>query len=193
MKIGIDIDNVVADSYPSYLEKIKERFGEKVPANITDFYHVEEYIDADKNEIMGFFDEILLTDEFQIAINPISDASGYIQKWVGEGIEIVYITARPLKIKSVTMEWLKKHGFWVRGAKIYLFDEKRLNTDIEYKKSIVSKKLVDVMIEDKKDIAEAMIVPVFLLDRSWNQGKLSKHVKRVYSWGEIDEEVRKRL
>ncbi|MBI2611157.1 hypothetical protein HYW54_00235 [Candidatus Gottesmanbacteria bacterium] len=193
MKIGIDIDNVVADSYPAYLEKFRYRFGEKVPHNIADFYHVEEHIEAPREEIIEFFESELHTDEFQISINPVVDAAMYIQSWAMSGANIVYITARPLRIKPVTKKWLVKHGFWVDGAKIYLFDERRLNTDIEYKSTIVSKKLVDVLIEDKLDIATSMKIPVFLPDKPWNQGKLPKNVTRVYSWDEIDEKLRKRF
>lgn len=191
MKIGIDIDDVIADSYPEYLEAFNKQFNKNIQVTeVFDFYHFGYHAGVEKAKVDIFIDTQLHTDEFQIAIDPILDAAKYIQSWSGKGIMIVYVTARPLMIKSITIKWLKKYGFWSAGTKLYLFDEKRLNTDIEYKTSIASKKFVDIFIEDKKDIAEAMRIPVFLIDRPWNKGDISSHITRVYSWKGIDSKLR---
>ena len=88
MKIGIDIDNVIADTHPSYLVKFKERFGDKLSQKGADFYHIEQHIDADPKEVWEYLDRELHSDEFQITINPILDAPKYIQSWAKEGNKI---------------------------------------------------------------------------------------------------------
>lgn len=191
MKIGIDIDNVIADSHPAYLEQYTSRFGDKVKLDsVVDFYHIEDHIAAEREEVLDFLNSHLHTDAFQITINPVANASLHIQSWLDRGLEIIYISARPESIRAVTMAWLMKHGFW-RESKttLFLFDESKRYSDIAYKTGIVNQEGVSLVVEDKKDIAEAMPVQTFLFDRPWNKGDTISHITRVYSWDDLDAKI----
>lgn len=200
IKIGIDIDNVISDSYPAYLSKFNSQFKVDIRMEqIREFYFLNKYIEDNKvshgKEMVNFVDELILDEEFQINIPPITDAQTIIKKWTEHDFQIHYITSRPVEVKQTTINWLKKHGFWVTGARIDLFDKtKGYEDDVLYKRETADKYKLDVFIEDALEIARGLDIPVFLLDRPWNQGsprgeagKLKKNITRVFSWQEIAE------
>lgn len=190
LTIGVDIDNVIADSTPSYIAKFNEVFGTSVVIdNVTDFYHLEKNTKIDLERVVNFIETTVHTHEFQLSIQPYQDPIGIIKEWGKRGHIIHYITARPTSIKKSTIKWLKKHGFILSGTKVHLQDYKVYKRDVEFKKDVVEKLEIDIMIEDNRDIAKAMDIPVFLIDKPWNQGALSQNIHRVYGWSEIEEFV----
>ena len=189
LRIGIDIDNVVADSNPSYVASYNQFFNKNVKVSEIDFFHPERSLGVTVEEINEFIVANLHNEDFQMNLDPIKEAAPLIQRWVKKGYEIFYISVRPREIAKVTEDWLTKHGFWVKNARLYTFDASKKYTDIEYKTGIADFEKIDIFIEDKKDIAEGMKIPTFLIDRSWNRGRLPKHVKRVFSWKEIEKTV----
>ncbi len=187
LHIGIDIDNVIAESYPAYIDKFNEVFEKQVRFDeVFSFYHLENNAGVDKREVEVFLDTHVHRDDFQIGIQPYGDAVMMVQKWAKSGHILHFITARPVGIREVTKKWLKKHGFWVKGATLDLFDHAKFSLDTLYKIDMVKKYKLDIFIEDNLDIAQILPIQVFLLSRPWNRGKLPKNVIRVKNWEEID-------
>jgi len=61
-----------------------------------------------------------------------------------------------------------------------------------YKPRIVREKRLQLLIEDELHVALAAArvpVPVFLVDRPWNQGDLPQNVTRIGSWDQLLREV----
>jgi uncharacterized HAD superfamily protein len=59
---------------------------------------------------------------------------------------------------------------------------------VDYKPRIVREKRLQLLIEDELHVALAAAqvpVPVFLMDRPWNQGDLPQNVTRVGSWDQL--------
>lgn len=192
IRIGIDIDNVISDSYPNYLEKFNRIYQTNILyEEITDFYYLEKYKGNGQKELHGFIDTLIANEEFQLSLPVFPDAQKTIVKWSREGKGIHYITARPRKAESATMKWLKNHGFWVENAALDMFDEKHYSQDYEFKKEVVKKYGISLMLEDSLVIAEALNIPVILFDRPWNQGKVKSNVYRLKRWSEAEEFVRK--
>lgn len=188
--IGIDIDNVIAESYPSYIQKFNEVFQTQVKFDeIFSFYHLENNTPIAKEKVQEFLDIHIHRDEFQIKIPPYEKCKIMIQKWANKGWGIHFVTARPAEIRNVTLQWLKKHGFWVKGATLDLFNVIKFRSDIEFKADAVKKYILDIFIEDNLDIARVLSIPVLLLDRPWNKGNLPKNVKRVKDWSDIESYV----
>jgi len=199
VRIGIDIDNVISESYPAYLSKFNTQFNTDIRMEqIREFYFLNRYVEDNKvkygMEMVDFIDEMVLDSEFQMGIPPVTAALKVIKDWSEKGFQIHYVTARPVQTRKVTVNWLKKHGFWVKKARIDLFDSRNgNNNDVPYKRRIADKDKLDVFIEDAIEIALGMDIPVFLLDRPWNQGKLKKNIFRVHSWQEIEDMLSKIL
>ena len=194
VKIGIDIDNVLSESYPAYLLRFNEKFNIEIKMEqIREFYFLDRLIKDEKTgkrgEMVNFIDELMLDAEFQVGIPPIVDSIEIIKKWSNQGFQIHYITARPVTIRKMTEDWLNKHGYLVKGAKVDLYDNKKHINDTDFKREIADKNNICVFIEDALEIAMGMDIPVFLLDYPWNQGKLKENIVRVSSWKEIDEKL----
>ena len=185
LRIGIDVDNVIADSYTAYLSRYNQRFGTKIVwEEITEFYFSTSKVPQKEGQAFIYG---LITDEtFQIMIPPYTDAAQVIGKWSKKGFRIHYVTARPETTRNVTQKWLQKHGFWFLDATLDMYDESKHTNDIDYKKVVAVDKKIDLMIEDALEIAIALPIPVLLLDRPWNRGALPRHVKRVKNWEEIE-------
>lgn len=195
LKIGIDIDNVIADSYPAFLAKFNEEFGMNIKyEEISDFYYLEKHPHVEHAQAKELIAEILTDEKLQLAISPYTGAFQIISSWKAGGCGIHYITSRPFTIKDLTIKWLGKHGFLFPEATLDLFNMNK-HFDVhrkeikEYKRIAAQKRGVNLFIEDSKEIAQTMEIDVLLLDRPWNQGKLPKNVRRVKNWGEIDKFV----
>src|SRR3989344_2362205 len=185
LRIGIDIDNVIADSYPAYLHRYNQKFGTKIRwEEVTDFYFSTR--ETDSKDSREYIYSLIESEVFQMEIVPYIDAATVINRWNNNGYQIHYVTARPLSSREVTKAWLKKHGFWTKGATLDMYDESKQTNDIDYKKGVVLEKKIDLMIEDAKEIAQALEIPVLLLDRPWNSGELPSYVTRVKDWTEIE-------
>ena len=194
-KIGIDIDNVISESYPKYLENFNRQFDMQVSIEeITDFY----YLDKIKNKVklkhikkaVNYVDELILDEKFQLNLPPTEGAVEVIGKIARRGFQIHYVTARPIKVRNITLQWLKKHGYWLTGARLDLYDEnKNYPSDIEYKIGAVTRYGLSVFIEDNLEIAKAMPIPVFLFDWPWNRSENPENVIRVKTWKEIERKL----
>ncbi|MBI3379276.1 hypothetical protein HY029_00815 [Candidatus Gottesmanbacteria bacterium] len=197
LKIGIDIDNVIADSYPLYIDAFNKEFGTTVQyEEIFHFYYLEKNVGIEEAKVSEFIESIVHSEEFQLRIPPVVNALSIIKKWIKQGYWIHYITSRPIDTKNETLKWLKKHGFWVKGVTLDLYNEKEHNFKHisrinNYKRDIADKKKLDIFIEDSLDISKSLDIPVYLIDRPWNQGTLPENVKRVKNWEEIDQWVAK--
>lgn len=185
LRIGIDIDNVIADSYPAYLSRYNERFGTKIILEeVTDFYFSTR--DVTQKDGQEFIYRLITDDTFQMELPPYRDVPEVISRWSKKGYRIHYITARPESTRNVTQKWLQKHGFGVLDATLDMYDENKHSDDTDYKIGVVVEKKIDLMIEDAKEIACALPIPVILLDRPWNRGTLPSHVIRVADWLQIE-------
>jgi len=197
LKIGIDIDNVIADSYPFFLAKFNEVFAMQIKyEEVFDFYLLEKYPKVSRDKAKKLIEKLLIDEQFQLDIPPFENALPIITNWKKIGHGVHYITSRPHIMKDLTYKWLRKHGFLLPGTTLDLFNssqhfDKHRKEIIDYKKTIAQKRGVQLFIEDSKEIAERMQITVLLMDRPWNQGKLPKNVKRVRDWGEIDRLVTK--
>lgn len=194
-KIGVDIDNVISDSYPEYLSSFNAEFQVDIRMDqIRDFYFLNKHVEGSTvkkgKEMVAYIDKLTYSEAFQMKLKPVESAASIIQKWTDRGYLIHFITSRPAEMRDITRNWLKKHGFWVKGVKLELFDKNLgYEIDVPYKSEMVKKYALNAFIEDSLEIAQALSIPVFLMDRPWNQGKLKKNIIRVMSFKEIEEKL----
>jgi uncharacterized HAD superfamily protein len=185
IRIGIDIDNVISDSFPFFISRFNEAFGTTISfQDITEFYYFEKFAEGKDIDVPNFIDKLLADNDFQINLPPIKDAKRIISSWMRIGHHIHYITARPPTAGKITKKWLSKHGLWHKRNSLTLFDTDSFTTDIEYKHTVISNKKIDILIEDKYDITVASKITTLLLDKPWNKGKLPET-----SWIDINREV----
>jgi uncharacterized protein len=190
--IGIDIDNVVSESYTAYIDRFNRQFGTAITyEEVHDFYYFEKWSGIAEEKVTVFFDAIEKDEEFIFSFPPIKDALTVIRNWSHKGYFLHYITARNINTRSVSEKWLRHHGFMEKGASLDLFDKKEFPHSADFKKATVEKYHCEVMIEDHTDMANALSIPVILLDMPWNRGIQKDHIIRVKNWKEIEREVEK--
>lgn len=191
MKIGIDIDNVISDSYPAYLEKFNKNFGTNLTLEEMKQVNTFPQIKGVSQKVVDAFVDKLLSDfEFQLSLPPVNEAKKVISNWQRMNYHLHYITARPKHIKQATLKWLENHGFVKKREVLKMnayFDSRNPppKSDPEYKKEVVEEHGIELLIEDHPEVARIMDIDVFLIDKPWNQGKLPENVIRVKSWKEI--------
>lgn len=190
MRIGIDLDEIVADTMPAIVNFHNEKYGTDLKKNHFHSYRFWEVWGGTRDEAIKKIYEFSETDHF-VKINPVAGSLNAIKKLKENGHELFVITGRQNEIIKKTEEWIEKHFpevfSGIHFANSYGFTGQPLK-----KSAICSQLNIEIMIEDDidhaKDLAEAGI-RVFLFDQPWNQNDLEKDVERVFSWEEIIDKI----
>lgn len=176
LKIGVDIDGVIADLVSAMLPLLSKACGYNVThADITK-YDIGKALNIEKH--MGGIWKAVYTDEFLIKV-PLIDGSlnglGSIPDQ-----SIIFITGRPEPTRSITDMWLKNNNIDSYELR-FSTKGKHLNCDG-----------IDVFIDDYYEEASnvsATGIPTLLFDQPWNQGPVDGNMKRVKDWTEITEYI----
>ena len=171
MKIGIDIDNVIANTYKDLAGFFHDFMGREIdPADIVEFFRHE------KIKVWHYFFEAW-RKKVMTKISLIKGSQETIQAWSKEH-QIHLVTSRFPLFNRQTKAWLKKHAVPYHG----------LHHAKETKKHLKAKNC-QIFIEDNLDECEILAdhcEKVFLFDYPWNQKKPSKNnIVRVKDWTEI--------
>lgn len=173
MKIGIDIDNVLAHTFRDLSGYFNRHMGLQ---NETDPREVIRIMREDKLKMVGYWfatwRKKLLTQA-----EPIEGALDTLLEWLPLH-RLVLITSRLPVFNRQTKEWLNKHGFPYHE----LHHARELT---KYRKA----NGCDLFVEDNLDEAEVLAKhcgKVFLLDQPWNRRPYKqKNIIRVQDWAEL--------
>jgi uncharacterized protein len=182
VRIGVDIDGVVSDSYPFWTRELNRHFGKEIKV-ITD-YDMHKDFEVSRSDMNDFF--VGNAERLLFMPDIVAGAKEGIETLVNEGHEIIYITARTAEEKDVTLRWLKKQQ---------IPHEHVLFSGFNSKVDLVKEWDIEVFIEDyhenAKQIAE-IGVPVFLLTTSYNQKReeLPAGIRRCQNWKDIVNGIR---
>ncbi|NLI92699.1 MAG: hypothetical protein GX434_10980 [Peptococcaceae bacterium] len=177
-KIGLDIDGVVADSFPVFIAELNKHYGKNVTE--IDDYDIAKVYGVPWDDMDSFFNENM---EYLFSTpEPMAGALETIRYFQDKGNEIFFVTARRCGGEErVTLDWFERHGiprdkaiFAGGASKTFAVRELGINVFVE-----------DFM-SNALEIA-SIGVPVLLLDTPYNQGKTPKGVTRCYNWREIKE------
>lgn len=187
--IGVDADGVLTDMSKFNIEEGKKYF--KIEPVNPNAYHTRDIFGVSKKEetIYGLRGAL---QKYCTEIEPRPHCQEVIQKLNDEGCELHEITARKFTTfkniigfyyRSLFENWLKKNK--LNFESIQYCSETFSPRD----KLLGCRKLsVDVMIEDKPDVALHLAekgVKVLLVDAPYNQGLEHENMTRVYTWDEI--------
>ncbi len=187
MRIGIDLDEVVADSIAAIIKLHNERYGTRLKRDDFHTYVFEEVWGGTREEAIKKVDEFFATDQLK-NISPIAGSLKAIAALKAKGHELYVITGRSNDNVRQTEQWLEGHFpdvfLGVHYTSIFSLTEK------PRKKSETCKKLgVEVLIDDHmRNVLDCAGegIRVLLFDQPWNRGhELPGNVERVFSWDEI--------
>lgn len=175
MRIGIDLDGVVSDSYTAWLPELNRYYGKNI--TVLEEYDIHLVYDVSWEDMNDFFVENM--EHLFMMPRPVSGAKEVIHKFLRQGHEIYFVTARRPEDEETTLRWLKKHEIPYDAV---------LFSNFKSKVDLIQKWEVEIFIEDYPVNAEMIAasgVPVLLLDASYNRCGLPRGVKRCQDWPEI--------
>ena len=191
MRIGIDIDDTISDTYElsfAYAQKYTiEELGRD--GKIKDFVASHHnYLNVmhswTEEEEMNFWHKYY--GDIIKEIKPLTFAVETINKLKAEGHEIVLITARwpepGCDIPGLTLEWLRENGI--------CYDE--IVMDAQNKGQVALEKKIDLFIDDSFKNCQSVAnvgIKTFLMNTRTNQGLEAENVTRVYSWPDINNRI----
>ncbi len=181
LRIGIDVDDVLAESLPGYLEAFQRRFGHHVRIEEAAWEIFRRYPEISATQMWGFFSELEASDF--LGTRPIYPEAVAAVKTLSEsGHRLFVVTGRLSQHREHTRQLLERAG-------LLHFFEKLVHRDGEavadYKPRIVRELRLDLLIEDELHVALAAAevpIPILLFDRPWNQGSLPPGITRVADW-----------
>jgi uncharacterized HAD superfamily protein len=188
MRIGVDVDGVLADSVTAFLGWHNRVYGTN--------YTFEQVTDFDLSKLWGGTNEesvqkiitCYTSPEFE-AVQPVLGAVEAIKK-LAKDHELIIITARPASMIETTKNWICM--FFPEMFDDIYFNDCLKSTGVYGKKQEQMKEAkIELLIDDalkNVSISSEIGIPSLLLDYPWNQSDdLPKGVTRVKNWKEIVE------
>jgi uncharacterized HAD superfamily protein len=182
LRIGVDVDDVLAESLPGYLEAFRRRFGHDVRIEEAAWEIFRRYPEISATQMWGFFSELEASDF--LGTRPIyPEAAEAVRTLAANSHRLFVVTGRLTQHREHTRRLLERAGL------LELFEElvhRDGEAAAEYKPRIVRELKLDLLIEDELHVALAAAqvpIPVLLFDRPWNQAELPPSITRVADWG----------
>lgn len=183
MKIGIDLDDVLADSLPHYLRAFNRRFGLEVGLADAAWQIADRFPQVPREAADDFFSGLLEAGFF--SSRPLlPGAKEAVESLARDGHRLYIITGRAPRDEAITAAWLMQVGMLSCFEAVVHRSRDHVG---RHKSGAASGLQLDLFIEDELTVALAVSevsIPVLLFDRPWNQGPLPANVRRVRSWGE---------
>lgn len=180
MRIGVDIDGVISDSYTVWLQELNQYYGKNI--TVLEDYEMHLVFDVPWDDMNNFF--VQNVQKLFSIPKPMKGAKEGIETLLAEGHEVIYVTARTPDEEEYTFDWMSKHG---------IPHEQILFSGLKSKVDLVKQWQLEIFIEDYMKNAEVIAelgLPVLLLNASYNQGELPQGVMRCADWSEILKDIR---
>ena len=184
LRIGVDVDDVLAESLPGYLEAFRRRFGHEVKIEEAAWEIFRRYPEISATQMWGFFSELEASDF--LGTRPLyPEAVEAVRTLSATGHRLFVVTGRLSQHREHTRRLLERAGL------LGVFEE-LVHRDgepaPEYKTRMVRELRLDLLIEDELPVAlaaAAVPIPVLLFDRPWNRGELPTGLTRVTDWSQV--------
>src|SRR5262245_14580963 len=110
MRIGVDIDDVVAIAAVPYLRRFAEHFGVELPPENLGWQMLEDLATGTSAAVRDHFRMSLYDSGFFGELDVYADAPAVLEQIVGAGHELYFITARAERRRVTTETWLREKG-----------------------------------------------------------------------------------
>jgi len=187
MKIGIDMDSVIAEIIAPMVEFHNERYHTNLTVEDHVAYDLSRVWKCDPTDVLSrifeyyespFFDKVQPVPGSQTAIRHLSRKH-----------ELILITSRPYVIEQKTREWLRVYFPGMFKKICHTNQVSRAHEERKRKSQVCRDEGISLMIDDAVDYAldcaEAGI-QVYLFPALWNRkAPVHKRIQPVRGWDEI--------
>ena len=200
MRIGVDLDDVIAICAVPYLKRFAREYDVALPDEKEIGWHLlremDKHVSAEERDR---FRIKLYDGTFFSQLDIYEDCPLVLERLVQRGSEIFFITARAERRRVVTETWLREKRILDYAKAVHLKpygefrpDQPRGRYDPEgsaaYKTRLALELGLDVFCEDDVVIAQTLAeagVRVLLFDHPWNRELAHERVTRVGGWAEV--------
>ncbi|MEK6823690.1 MAG: hypothetical protein AABY06_01525 [Nanoarchaeota archaeon] len=190
MKIGIDIDEVLADLMNPLINFHNDNYNTKLHRDHFKTYNLWDIWGGTEEEANQKLQDFFHSRYF-MEVKPIENSQKNISI-LSRKYDLVIITSRPDYIKEKTVSWLNQN-FSNNFAKYYFTCEWPKN-GMTRKEQICSERGINLIIEDSLEKSLACSkkgINVLLFDCPWNKYNfLPENITRVKNWNEILERIK---
>ncbi len=187
MRIGVDIDDVLADTLPAFVRFNNEHHGGSWTTEHFHTAHWEEVLGLSSEQMGDRLESFFDSSHFR-AVGPAQHAQGVLNK-LRTTHELHIVSARWDRIVDYTTAWLDEHfpAFFsgIHFAANHYTTRASTRGMRRTKAELLAHHGVEVIIEDSLEYAErcrAAGFGVILFDRPWNRRAESADYHRVADW-----------
>ncbi len=194
MRIGVDVDDVVADCAAPYLRAFASEFGLDLGDAVLGWHLLDGFSEIPR-EKRDEFRLSLYGGPFFSELACYPDCAGALARLSAAGHELHFITARSERRRRITEEWLARHGLLRFAASVNLratgdFVPRAYDAagSAEYKVDAAERLRLDAFCEDDPVVARRLAenaIRVYLFDRAWNAEVDDPLVHRVREWDDV--------
>ena len=200
MRIGVDLDDVIAVCAVPYLRRFAQEYKVELPDDKEIGWHLlrdmDKHVSAEERDR---FRIRLYDGTFFSQLEIYKESPAVLERLVQRGDEIFFITARAERRRVVTETWLREKRILDYAKAVHLKpygefrpDQPRGRYDPEgsaaYKMRLALELGLDVFCEDDTIIAQTLAdagVRVLLFDHPWNRDVSHERITRVGGWPEV--------
>jgi len=186
MRIGIDIDEVLADSLSAIINYHNDIYGTELTREQFRSYRFWETWGGTMDEAIQKIYDFHKTPYFANML-PVAGSQAGVQA-LKDKHDLYIVTSRQNDIIEATKQWVEQY-FPNTFTDIHFANHYSQSGSPLTKKTICDAINVDLLIDDSREFAVECLQPdrkVLLYDCPWNQiDGLPEGIKRVYSWPEI--------
>jgi uncharacterized HAD superfamily protein len=200
MRIGIDLDDVMAVCAVPYPRRFAEEFKVELPDEKEIGWHLLREMDGRVPPAERDRFRIKLYDgTFFSTLDIYQDCPLVLERLVMRGDELYFITARAERRRMITETWLREKRILDYAKAVHLKPHGEFNPDYprgrydpegsaSYKTRLALELGLDVFCEDDVVIARTLAeagVRVLLFDHPWNRELSHERITRVSGWSEV--------
>lgn len=179
LNLCIDINGTITEPY-YWLGFANNYFNTNISPKQVTCYEIHKVLNIKKEEYIELYNQY---GEKLHAEAKVRESAVLILRRLEQLYNIHYVSARELRMKKVTEEWLKKNN--LPNANLHLIGK--------HNKVRKAEELnCDIFIEDRYENALQLALAgfkVLLINCNYNRSPLIPGITRVYSWMDIYEEI----
>lgn len=212
MRIGVDLDDVIAICAVPYLRRFAQEYQVELPDEKEIGWHLLSRMEkgARYDKLVPGLERVtpaerdrfrmkLYDGTFFSELEIYEDCPAVLERLVQKGHEIFFITARAERRRMVTETWLREKRILDYAKAVHLKPYGEVRPDhprgrydpegsAQYKTRLAQELSLDVFCEDDVVISRSLAdagVRVLLFDHPWNRDLAHERITRVAGWSEV--------
>jgi uncharacterized protein len=196
VRLGVDLDDVVAECALPYLRKFAEEFHVELPPE-PGWQTLEKITDVSSDDKERF--RVRTYDgTFFGELEMYADCPAVLERLVAAGHELYFVTARAERRRVITETWLRDKGILDHAKAVHLRPQGDFTPSprgrydpsgsARYKVRLAQELELEAFCEDDRVVSLALAeagIRVFLFDHPWNRDVEHPCIERVRGWDDV--------